>query len=499
MSNSSKQIKFGAIISYFAIAINIITGLIYTPWMVGTIGKSQYGLYTLATSLISLFLVDFGLSSATGRYLSKYNAEGDKEGAENFLGAVYKLYLLVDAVIVTILIAIFFFLDSIYANLTPAELEQFKVVYIVSALFSVINFPFITFNGILTAYEKFIPLKIADVLYRVFNVGFTCIALLMGYGLYALVTVHAAVGLLILLIKFIIIKRTIPIKVNFKFKDKSIYKDIFGFSIWVTVYALAQRLILNITPSILGMVASSAAIAVFGVVTTIEGYTYTIVSALNGMFMPKISRIVSSNGDDNLDPLFNKVGKYQFALNGLIVVGFFSVGKSFIELWMGSDFAEAYYGIMLILIPGMFSNSLQIANTTMTVLKKVHLQAFVSLIAGATNVCISFFLSRQFGVIGACISIFIAYIVELLLRLAIFSKVLPIDIKQFIKGCYIRMAIPVALSAGASVLLNKAIQDRGWLTLITKGGLIVIIYAILVWFLGLSKTEKKQVLHFFKK
>ena len=32
--NSSKQLKFGAIMSYFTIAFNMIAGLIYTPWMI---------------------------------------------------------------------------------------------------------------------------------------------------------------------------------------------------------------------------------------------------------------------------------------------------------------------------------------------------------------------------------------------------------------------------------------------------------------------------------
>ena len=74
--NSRDQIKIGAILSYLSIGINIIAGLLYTPWMVDTIGKSDYGLYTLANSLITLFLVDFGLSSAVSRYVAKYRAEG---------------------------------------------------------------------------------------------------------------------------------------------------------------------------------------------------------------------------------------------------------------------------------------------------------------------------------------------------------------------------------------------------------------------------------------
>ena len=204
--SSSKQIKVGAMLSYLAIAVNIIAGLVYTPWMIDKIGQSQYGLYTLANSLITLFLVDFGLSSATAKYLSRHNADGDREGAEKTLGAIYKLYLLVDAVILIILTVIFFLIDQIYVKLTPTELEQFKVVYVISAIFSVVNFPFVTFNGILTAYEKFIPLKLIDIAYRVFNVVFTVIALILGGGLYALVLVHVGVGLLVLLVKFIVIK-----------------------------------------------------------------------------------------------------------------------------------------------------------------------------------------------------------------------------------------------------------------------------------------------------
>ena len=173
--DNSKQIKFGALLSYIAIAFNIVSGLLYTPWMVEAIGKSQYGLFTLANSVIILFLMDFGLSSATGRYLAKYNAAGDKEGAERFLGAVYKLYLILDVAILCVLTVVFFLIDGIYVNLTPEELSQFKVVYVISALFSVINFPFVTFNGILTAYEKFVPLKLADLLYRVFNIAFTVV------------------------------------------------------------------------------------------------------------------------------------------------------------------------------------------------------------------------------------------------------------------------------------------------------------------------------------
>ena len=83
--NSRQQIKLGAVLSYFAILVNIATGILYTPWMIRCIGREEFGLYTLAMSVISLFVFDFGLSSAVTRYISKYLAKGEEEKANNVL------------------------------------------------------------------------------------------------------------------------------------------------------------------------------------------------------------------------------------------------------------------------------------------------------------------------------------------------------------------------------------------------------------------------------
>ena len=50
--NSRQQIKLGAVLSYFAIFVNIATGILYTPWMIRCIGREEFGLYTLAMSVI---------------------------------------------------------------------------------------------------------------------------------------------------------------------------------------------------------------------------------------------------------------------------------------------------------------------------------------------------------------------------------------------------------------------------------------------------------------
>lgn len=104
---SSNNITKGAIISYVSILLNILISFVYTPWMIRQIGVSDYGLYSLITSFVSYFLLDFGLDSAITRFIAKYRAEGDKKKVENMLGLTTKVYLLIDTIIFLYLLLYF--------------------------------------------------------------------------------------------------------------------------------------------------------------------------------------------------------------------------------------------------------------------------------------------------------------------------------------------------------------------------------------------------------
>jgi O-antigen/teichoic acid export membrane protein len=492
--NKSKALKIGAIIAYLTIAINVVSGLLYTPWMVAKIGDSDYGLYTLANSLINLVLFDFGLSAATSRYVAKYLAEGRQDKVNRILGIIYKLYFIIDMVILVVLVIIYFNLSAIYSNLTPLEIQRFRVVYIMSAAFALVNFPCVTFTGILNAYERFIALKVADALYRIFSVVITVIALLFNGGLYALVAVQIGVGLVTLAYKFYVIKSKTPIKINFAYSEKGAFRDLMGFSLWVTISTLAQRLIFGITPSILGVVSNTTAIAVFGIVALMENYIYLITTALNGMFMPRISRIFTQkNYIAKLNELIVKVGRFQFALNGLLFTGFLLVGKDFIALWLGETYAVAYYGLLLVTFPGLFYYSLQIANTAMIIKNHVKIQAITNVTVGIINVILAFILAQEFGVLGACVSVFVAYTIRNVGYIIAYRKLLQFDIKKVIRECYLPLGIPMVITIALGFCLNYLLPDCNWTVFVMKTAIVGGLYLGLTFMLGLRKTERQRI------
>ena len=502
--NSSKQIKMGAVLSYFAIAFNMISGLIYTPWMISQIGQSNYGLYTLATSLITMFVMDFGMSAAVTRFVSKYRAEGNQEAVNNFLGIVYKLYIMIDGIIFTALLVVSFLINNIYDNLSASELETFKVLYVIVGLFSVISFPFTNLNGILTAYENFIGLKLADLFHKVFIIVAMVIALLLGYGVYALVSVNAISGLLTIAIKLIIIRKRTSVKVNFKFFDKSMLKEIFGFSVWTTVSTVAQRLIFNITPSIIVAVSSTGAIgsALFGLATTIEGYVYTFATAINGMFLPRISKFVyQGKKDTELTDLMIKVGRLQCMIIGALCAGFIAFGKSFIvDIWNKPDFTESYLCAVFLIIPSFFYLPLEIANTTIIVENKVKLQSFVFIIMGVINIALSLIFSKYYGALGASISIFVAYMVRTALMIVIHVKVLHLNMWKFFKESFFKITPWVLLSLALGLLLeNFNPMSAGFLRFAVNGAVFAAFFGLTILLFVMNDYEKNLFFGTFKK
>lgn len=500
--NNAKQLKIGAVLSYVSIAVNILAGLLYTPWMVHQIGDSAYGLYTLANSLIGLFLVDFGLSSATSRFVAKFRAQHKEDKIEELLTTIYGLYAALDVIIFVTLAVVYCFIDVIYQNLTPVEIVQFKVVYCIAGTYSLINFPCMTFNGILNAYEKFIPLKLADVIYRISVVLVTVIAISLDGGLYALVVANAFCGLLSIGFKYIFVAKSVKIKIRLKNLNKEYLKDIFKFSIWTTVCALAQRLIFNITPTILGIVDvnASSSIAVFGIVVTIEGYVYLITTAINGMFLSKISRLlIADNRREELTKLMTLVGRFQYAVNGIVVVGFALVGREFILLWMGESFVDAYMGIVLVLLPGLFYNSLQIAQTAFIAQNLVKYQAYIQLVVGIINVVLSLVLSGLFGVIGAAVSICIAYFIRTVLTLFLAHRKLDVDLKYYIIHCYLKMSVPIIATLAVSLPIILLFDGVSWLNLVIKGLIIASVFLLATFVAGITKSERQKLLNIIKR
>ena len=493
------QIKTGAIISYTSLALNVVTGLLYTPWMINSIGKANYGLYTLAMSVISLFVFDFGLGSAITRFVSKYLSENRQDLVDKLLGLVFKLYLIGDLIILISLSVIYFFLPSLYQGLTATEMSDFKVVYLIAALFCVISFPFIPLNGIITSYEKFVQLKSCDLIHKILVVVLMTICLLSGGGLFALVIVNSIAGVVIILLKLAILGRKRIAAVDWRFWDKPLLRSVFSFSIWITITQLAQRCIFNLAPSILAAYANSVSVSILGIAICLEGYTYSFANAINGMFLPKVSRMVAGNNRDDILRLMIRVGRIQIYIIGLVCVGFICTGRDFIIAWLGDGFSEAYICALMIILPSFLHLPQEIGSTTIVAEGKVKHQAYAFLVMAAVNLLLAFPLTKMYGIKGLCFSIMIAYLVRTVLMDFIFYKELQINVITFFRESYLRILPALLCSIAITLFIIHFIALEGWLGFIVKAVVCLVVYAVSVSLLSMNQDEKHLIIVPIKK
>lgn len=490
------QIKLGAIISYIAIFFNIGAGLIYTPWMIRQIGVSDYGLYSLMGAFLSYFLIDFGLGSTIARFIAKFRAEGNESKIKIMLGVTSRIYLLLDLIILFVLTLIFFFLSNIFVELTATEIEKLKVIYLIAGFFSLFSFPLTPVSGAMIAYERFIVLKFSDLLQKILTITFMVIAIFLGHGLFALVFINGIVGFGIKLFNFFYIKRKEQLNIDFKHFDLTMAKELFSFSSWIFIIGIAQRLLLNIVPSILGILSGSKQIAIFSIALTLENFIFSFANALNGLFLPKVTRMsVNNSNRGQISNLMIRVGRIQLFILGLIIIGIIVFGKSFLKLWIGEEFIQSYYVLLFLVVPSIIHLTQQIANDLLYAVNEVKYRAFLFIIASVLSVIIGAVLAPSLGAIGTAIGVGIALVLchEVGMNI-VYSKVLKLDIRKFFKSVHLKMFLPFLISGGISTIGQIFIKIDNWYSFIFSTGIFVIIYVFLLWKFVLNDDEKFVIL-----
>lgn len=493
LKNANRQIKIGAVISYVTIAFNIVSGLLYTPWLLREIGDADYGLYTLATSLISIFLLDFGVSSAMNRYVSRYIAQGDMDSANKFVGLVFRLFFYIDLVICLVLGIVYQFVGNIYTELSPIELDRFKVVYIIVAIYSIIQFPMTNFDGILCANERFIVFKTCELMQKVLTIAIMVVVLLSGGGLYGLVFVNSVVTLGISFTKMVYVRYRTDVRAVYAGVPKELIREILSFSIWSTIVSIMKRWFYNIMPSILAAVSGTASITFFSFASLLEGYVFLIGNAINGFFIPRVTRLCLNNQRDKIMELMIIVGKIQLFIVGLIIMGFACVGDCFVtDIWLGQDYFEVYVGALILMSINLLAVPQQIADAVVTVENKIKQKAIIYIVGGIVNICLAVLLAQKIEFMGGCVSILIANVVIYFAMNYVYQKELNLDVKSFWKNVYwpffpCQIGIVVICKS-----LYHFLNFDGVLGFVLKGAIFVVIYSIVAYFVVL-RGEKVRI------
>ncbi|HFF9317058.1 TPA: lipopolysaccharide biosynthesis protein [Clostridium perfringens] len=491
------EYKLGAILSYVSLGIKNIISLIYTPLMIRMLGQSEYGLYTLSNSVVGyLGILDMGFGNAVVRYTTKLRVENNKEGEYSLIGMFIMLYSIISLIIVFCGGLLVFNIDMLFGKgLNFNELNIMKYLMILMIFNLAISLPFSVFSAIIIVHEKFVFPKILEIVRSVLNPLIMVPLLLMGYKSIAITAVATIINLLCIIVNMYYCFAILKIKIKFGKINIIVLKDIFGYSFFIFLNILVDKIYWSTDQLILGGMIGATSVAIYSVGSTLSTYYMMFSTAISGMFLPKITRLVTKNSSNKeLSDLFIKIGRIQYIIMSLILVGFILVGKEFVIIWAGNIYWEAYYIALVVMIPLTIP---LIQNIGISILQAKNLhrdRSKIYIFIAILNVIVTVPFVKLFGSIGAAIASSLALIIGNIIIINIYyAKKVGLDIIRFWKEI-LRMTLPAIICLIISNFIISFINLNGLKEFIIKGFIITLIFIPLMWILGMNSYEKSLIL-----
>lgn len=492
MGSNKEKIGQSVALSYGSIVFAVITGLLYTPWLIRELGKSDYAIYTICISLMAYFTMDFGIGASITRFIARYRAEKAEHKVNGLLGIALKVYLTIDMIALILLLIMYFLLGKVYVGLTPTELSRLKVVYIITGMMIVCCIPVMPLNGVFIAYGRVYDVKKFDLIQKALTVGLICISLICGRGLYAVVLINAVTTVAINAIKLMLIYRKEQVVPDVRSKDRTVMKELLTFSGWVAIAMIADKFFFSFEPTLLGIFSNSTQISVFAVATSIEGYVLLFADGLNGIFLPRVTNmVVQKKSRDDITSLMIRVGRLQMLIVSVFIMGIVTQGKDFISLWFGKEYTASYYAAVVVLIPCFVHLTQSIATETLFATNNVRYRALAYVASSLVNILLTALLAPRLGAMGAAIGIACGFVVghEVILNI-VYTKVLKLDLKRFFSMCHLK-AVPFVL---AMLALGYAVA-RFWpvaskLQVLLRCGVCGMLFLVVAYLLYLTPEEK---------
>ncbi|HCH28225.1 MAG TPA: polysaccharide biosynthesis protein [Ruminococcaceae bacterium] len=504
--DSSKEIKIGAVLSYLQMGLGVLISLFYTPLMIKTLGQNEYGLYnTVASTISMLSILNLGFNSSYIRYYSKYKKNNDSDGISKLNGLFLLIFIIIG--IVAFLCGLFLTenLRLIFdKGLTVSEYKTAKILMFLLTVNLSVSFPMTVFTNIITANEKFVFLKTLLIFKTVFSPFLTIPLLLKGMGSVSIVIVTLVVSVMVDAAYLIYCLTKLRVKFVFRHFEKGLFKDIFVFTSFLAINIVVDQVNLNIDKVLLGRFKGTEIVAIYSVGQTLYVYFQMFSTSVSSLFIPRVHKIVNAySGQEQkyrLTELFVKVGRIQFLILSLICTGIVFFGKSFIvNYWAGSGYSDAYYVLLLLVIPSMIALTQNIGIEIQRAENNHRFRSLAYLIMASVNFGISIVLCQKYGAIGSAVGTAISLVLANGIIMNIFyQKKCNVDVlvywRNILKMC-LGLFIPVVFGCMILIFVDTAKIINFAVFII----IYIFVYSFSMWFLAMTQNEKQLVIGFVKK
>ncbi len=491
-----QQLSLGVLFSYMVIAAKLVSGLVYTPIILYSLGQSEYGVYSLCLSFMGYLTVfHAGMNAAYVRFYVQAREKGDYS-IEILNGIFFKIYLILGIVGAVCGIASGVFAEYIFGGrLLPSEyviLKKSLYVLGITVFFSSISGIFVS---AIVANERFVAGKLAELFYTILIPVVTVPFLALGFGSIIILEINLVVTIFMLLFYTIYAKKRLVFRIKMRKTDQAFLAAVIPFAGFIAIQGVMDQLNWQVDKYILARFQGAEEVAIYSVGSLFNNYFITITSALSGVFITEINRLTALGKDEELSKLFVKTARISAQIAFFIISAYIIFGKPFICRWSGEEYEKSFYVGMLIMLPVTVSLSQGLGQDIARAKNLHRAQIMINSAVCICNFIISIPLAKYYGAVGSAFGTFLCELVIcIVVQGMYYIRNVKIDMKAYYKEMLHLLPgwlLPVSYGV---VISSFQLIHKNYCSIFFFGGIYVLVYGFSIWSFSLLPSEKEVII-----
>jgi len=389
--------------NWTAFASTLLAGFLMSPFLVGHLGDSVYGVWVLLGSLVGyLGLLDFGLTPSIVKFVAEYRARADQKALNRLVTGSFVVYSLMGLVSLGFSFAVALNFNTLFN--TPLSYRTAAAVAILAGINLALGFPAAVFVGVVRGYQRYdLDATITSVMILCRSALFVFFTL-KGYGIIglAITTFTFDMVRLLFLVRWAF-KLNPNIRIAREYFDTSQLRQLFGYSVFVFMISCAKQMIFFTDSIVIGMFLSTSSVTAFFIAGRLVSYLRLLVEEMVGVLAPTTSDLDARNDHEGICELLIISTKYMLLIALPVSAVFFVMGDTFISLWMGPQYAGSAL-ILTILTVGTLANLMEMPAYTILLGRGKHsIVAWFTSAQAIANLALTLLLVKPYGIVGVAL------------------------------------------------------------------------------------------------
>lgn len=485
--------------NWAGLALNLLITFFLSPFVVNTLGSLYYGIWALTGQLTGyMFLLDFGVRDSIIRDTARYCGLRQGRKLNRLLTTSLVVYAPI-ALAATAATAVAVVGFPYWFGIDEPYIRESRIALALVGLTIAQSFIFNTFTGILQGLQRFDIGNVIGVVAAMLRAALVVVALLNGYGIVGLSVIQFTLsilgGLATAYFSLRLLRREgLPFTLEWAHgrRVRALVRRVVGYSTYVFVNNIAGKIILATDAVVIGVFLPVASVTYYAIAGTLAGLATGLVGAAVWVLMPLVSHYAARRQAEEVRVLFMRASKMGLLVAAPVCMSLMILGREFISLWMGEEFAPRAAEVLVILaVAGLVSAPHHAMNAVLLGLGRHRTMAFLRLGEAAVNLTLSIWLVQRIGLPGVALGTLIPHTVVMLVALpAVTCRVVALPLRTYFAQAYARPLL-AALPFAAGALVIKAWWPASNLTVfLTQVSLLVVPYAIGVYLIALTAAEK---------